>query len=110
MYPVVQDRKIRVGIVGCGRISKNHFGSVDQHADDMELAAVCDIDAATLQAHRERYRVPGYVRMEDMLKSEKLDLVALCTPSGLHPDQAIMAAGYGVNVMTEKPMARPAAR
>ncbi|MFO1300088.1 MAG: Gfo/Idh/MocA family oxidoreductase [Burkholderiaceae bacterium] len=105
MYPVIRDRKIRVGIVGCGRISKNHFGSIEQHANDMELAAVCDIDAATLQAHREKYDVPGHVRMEDMLKSEKLDLVALCTPSGLHPDQAIMAAGYGVNVMTEKPMA-----
>lgn len=105
MYPVIHDRKIRVGIVGCGRISKNHFGSIEQHANDMELAAVCDIDAAALQAHREKYRVPGYVRMEDMLKSEKPDLVALCTPSGLHPDQTIMAAGYGVNVMTEKPMA-----
>ena len=105
MYPVIHGRKIRVGIVGCGRISKNHFGSIEQHANDMELAAVCDVDAATLQAHREKYRVPGHVRIEDMLKSEKLDLVALCTPSGLHPDQAIMAAGYGVNVMTEKPMA-----
>ena len=105
MYPVIHGRKIRVGIVGCGRISKNHFGSIEQHANDMELAAVCDIDAATLQAHRDKYGVPGHVRIEHMLKSEKLDLVALCTPSGLHPDQAIMAAGYGVNVMTEKPMA-----
>jgi len=40
-----------------------------------------------------------------MLKAEKIDLIALCTPSGLHPAETILAARYGVNVMTEKPMA-----
>jgi UDP-N-acetyl-2-amino-2-deoxyglucuronate dehydrogenase len=40
-----------------------------------------------------------------MLKAEALDLVALCTPSGLHPEQAILAARHGVHVLTEKPMA-----
>ena len=42
-----------------------------------------------------------------MLKAEKIDLIALCTPSGLHPAETILAARYGVNVMTEKPMAKP---
>jgi UDP-N-acetyl-2-amino-2-deoxyglucuronate dehydrogenase len=40
-----------------------------------------------------------------MLQKEDLDLVALCTPSGLHPEQAAMAAKHKVNVITEKPMA-----
>jgi len=40
-----------------------------------------------------------------MLKAEKIDLIALCTPSGLHPAETMLAARYGVNVMTEKPMA-----
>ena len=40
-----------------------------------------------------------------MLKAEKIDLIALCTPSGLHPAETILSARYGVNVMTEKPMA-----
>jgi UDP-N-acetyl-2-amino-2-deoxyglucuronate dehydrogenase len=43
--------------------------------------------------------------MADMLARERLDLVALCTPSGLHPQQAILAAKNGVHVLTEKPMA-----
>lgn len=94
-----------MAVVGCGRISKNHFGSIEKHADQIELAAVCDIDRSTARAHQEQYGVPAYTRLEDMLKAEKLDLVALCTPSGLHSDQAVLAARYGVNVMTEKPMA-----
>jgi len=40
-----------------------------------------------------------------MLEKETFDLVALCTPSGLHPSQTALAAQHGVNVMTEKPMA-----
>jgi UDP-N-acetyl-2-amino-2-deoxyglucuronate dehydrogenase len=103
-YPTIKGRKIRVGLVGCGRISKNHFGSIEQHAADLELAAVCDVDAAALQAHTAQYSVPGYASMADMLAKEQLDMVALCTPSGLHPQQAILAAQHGVHVLTEKPM------
>jgi len=105
MYPTVTNRKIRIAIVGCGRIAKNHFGSLEKHTDDLELVAVCDNNAETLKAHQDQYKVKGYLRMEQMLEQEELDIVALCTPSGVHPDQAVLAAKYGVNVMTEKPMA-----
>lgn len=105
MYPVIKNRKIRIGVVGCGRISKNHFGSIEKHADHIELVAVCDINQATLVEHQAQYKVPGYQRLEDMLSSEKLDLVTICTPSGMHPDQVVLAAKHGVHVMTEKPMA-----
>ncbi len=105
MFETINDRKIRMAIVGCGRISSNHFGSIEKHADNIELVAVCDTNKLTLDEHAERYDVPGYQNMETMLESEDIDLVALCTPSGIHPDQAELAARYKVNVMTEKPMA-----
>ncbi len=103
-FPTITGRPIRVGLVGCGRISKNHFGSIEQQAQDTQLAAVCDVDPKALRAHTDQYQVPGYVSMADMLATEQLDLVALCTPSGLHPQQAILAAQHGVHVLTEKPM------
>jgi len=99
------DRKIRIAVVGCGRISKNHFGSIEKHADELELVSVCDVNTEVLKAHEAQYGVNGYRRLEDMLEKEELDLVAICTPSGLHPDQVILAAKHGVHVMTEKPMA-----
>jgi UDP-N-acetyl-2-amino-2-deoxyglucuronate dehydrogenase len=101
----ITDRKIRIAVVGCGRISKNHFGAIERHADDLELVAVCDSNPATLNAHTDTYRVPGYAHLSDLLTQAQPDLVALCTPSGLHPDQAIATARHGVHVMTEKPMA-----
>ncbi len=105
MFPLIQDRKIRIAIVGCGRISKNHFSSIEAHSDHTELAAVCDIDAKVLAEHMERYKIPGYQNFEELLKAERPDIVVLCTPSGIHPDQAVLAAKHKVHVMTEKPMA-----
>jgi len=105
MSKAIENRKIRIAIVGCGRIAKNHFGSIASHSDHLELVAVCDNNLSVLTSHQQQYQVPGYAHIEDLLNNERLDLVALCTPSGLHPEQAIAAARHGVHVMTEKPMA-----
>jgi UDP-N-acetyl-2-amino-2-deoxyglucuronate dehydrogenase len=104
-YPVIKDKKIRIAVVGCGRISKSHFSAIEKLGNDLDLVAVCDIDPIALKEHSEKYKVSAYLDMEDMLNSERLDLVALCTPSGIHPDQTVIAAKHKVNVMTEKPMA-----
>ena len=104
-YTPITGRKIRMAVVGCGRISRNHFASIEKHSEQLELAAICELDPTVLAEHAERFKVPAYRDMEEMLQKEKLDLVALCTPSGIHPDQAVLAASYKVNVLTEKPMA-----
>ena len=104
MTPIT-GRKIRVAVIGCGRISKNHFGSIEQHAEHLELVAVCDTNQKVLDAHAAQYKVPGFRRLEDLLESTELDLAIICTPSGLHPSQTITVARHGVHVMTEKPMA-----
>jgi UDP-N-acetyl-2-amino-2-deoxyglucuronate dehydrogenase len=98
-------RKIRVALVGCGRISAKHFDSIERHAECLELVAICDIDKGVLKEQISCLDVRGYLSMRDMLEKEELDLVTLCTPSGIHPDQTVLAASYGVDVMTEKPMA-----
>ncbi|MDA7459435.1 Gfo/Idh/MocA family oxidoreductase [Planktomarina temperata] len=104
-FPIITDRRLKVGVVGCGRISKNHFGSILKYPEDLELAAVCDIDADALSHATAEYNVQGYTELKDILARETLDLVVLCTPSGLHPSQAILAAAHGVHVVSEKPMA-----
>ena len=104
-YPVITNRKIRMAIVGCGRISKNHFGSIEKHQDNIELVSICDVQQDVLSEHETTYKVKGYLDLCDMLEKEDLDLVVICTPSGAHADQTELCAKHGVNVMTEKPMA-----
>ena len=104
-YPLVTKRKIRIAVVGCGRISKNHFASIEKHKDNIELVSICDVQQSVLSEHESAYKVKGYLELCDMLENEELDLVAICTPSGIHADQTELCAKHKINVMTEKPMA-----
>ena len=105
MFSTIADRKIRLALVGCGRISAKHGEAIRRHHNDIELTAVCDIDSDALDKATAEYQVPGYQKLEEMLEAEQLDVISLCTPSGLHPEQAILAAKSGVHVISEKPMA-----
>ena len=104
-YPIVSNRKIRAAIVGCGRISKNHFESIDKNKKYIELVSICEKNKKTLVKFQNSYNLKGYIDLGEMLKKENLDIVILCTPSGLHAQQAILCAKYRVSVVTEKPMA-----
>lgn len=101
----IRGRKIRFAVVGCGRIANNHFEALKKHADRAELIAVCDTDAEALEKAVTDTGAEGYAGYKNLLHEAKPDIVALCTPSGLHPRQAIEAAEAGIHVMTEKPMA-----
>lgn len=101
----ITDRKINVALVGCGRIAKNHFQAIEQHQERLTLTAVCDTDPTALDAAMAQYKVDGYSSIDELLKQANVDLVILCTPSGLHPQQTIKAAAAGKHVLTEKPMA-----
>ena len=104
-YPSITDRKIRLALIGCGRISANHFGAVERHADRVDLVDVCDENAVALKQAVGRTGASGHRSLTEMLKTTAADLVILTTPSGLHPEQAIQVAQSGRHVMTEKPMA-----
>jgi UDP-N-acetyl-2-amino-2-deoxyglucuronate dehydrogenase len=101
----ITDRRIRIAVVGCGRISANHFGAIEAHKQHLQLVGVCDVDTNALKAAESKYGVTGFDTLEGMLRGCDADVVALCTPSGLHPSQAIQVAQAGKHVMTEKPMA-----
>ncbi|MGA8707014.1 MAG: Gfo/Idh/MocA family oxidoreductase [Steroidobacteraceae bacterium] len=102
----ITGRPVRIGVIGCGRISVNHFKAIEAHPGKLQLAAVCDTDEAVLQATASRLNVPGYSSLAELLRSDvDVDVVVLCTPSGLHPTHAILAARAGRHVITEKPMA-----
>ena len=101
----ISGRKIRLAVVGCGRISKSHFSSIKAHRDEIELVGVCDTDRKRLEETALAHGAPGYNALADLLAGSEADVVVLATPSGLHARQAIEAAKAGCHVITEKPMA-----
>ncbi len=101
----VNERRIRFALVGCGRISKNHFDAIEKHTEDCELTDVCDVDAEALSAAADKTGARGHRTLTSLLDSTTADCVILATPSGLHSDQSIRIAQSGRHVITEKPMA-----
>lgn len=101
----ILDRKIRVAVVGCGRIAKNHFAAIASHADEMILSGVCDADSVRLKEACSSTGAAGYSSLKELLLHCDADVIVLATPSGLHARQAIEAAEAGRHVVTEKPMA-----
>jgi UDP-N-acetyl-2-amino-2-deoxyglucuronate dehydrogenase len=95
---------VRVSLVGCGRISKNHLEAIGQ-VKGIRLVAVADTDIARARAVGESKGVPGFGSLDEMLTAVPSDLVTVCTPSGLHPQHGSIAAQAGRHVLTEKPMA-----
>jgi UDP-N-acetyl-2-amino-2-deoxyglucuronate dehydrogenase len=105
IYDNIKDRKIRMALVGCGRIAANHFAAMEQHAQDIEVVDVCDVDPVALEKAVARTGAQGHAGLTQMLASTNADVVVLTSPSGLHPEQAVEIARSGRHVMTEKPMA-----
>jgi UDP-N-acetyl-2-amino-2-deoxyglucuronate dehydrogenase len=98
------DAVYRVALVGCGRISRNHVDAI-KATPGLELVGACDILPERARSVADETGVPWFVSYEEMLDTVECDLVTIATPSGLHAEQGVRAAGAKKHVVTEKPMA-----
>jgi UDP-N-acetyl-2-amino-2-deoxyglucuronate dehydrogenase len=95
--------KIKFAIIGCGRIAQRHAEHIHKLG---ELVAVCDIVFDKAKAMATTYHAKAYEQISDMLATEKaVDVVAVCSPNGLHATHSIAALQAGFHVLVEKPMA-----
>ena len=95
--------KLGWGIVGCGVIAPWHAESV-RRCPDAELVAVCDVDEPKGKAFAEKYGVAFCKDHRELVAREDIDVISVCTPSGLHGEVTIAAAEAGVHVLCEKPL------
>jgi UDP-N-acetyl-2-amino-2-deoxyglucuronate dehydrogenase len=96
---------VRFAIIGCGGMGGGHVGSINA-IPDTQIVAVCDI---IKERAVDRAKIAGkgckpYTSIANMLKRDDIDVVCICTPSGLHAKHGIMAAKAGKHVITEKPI------
>ncbi|KYZ76415.1 oxidoreductase [Anaerosporomusa subterranea] len=92
------------GLIGCGRISKNHLESL-KALPGAKLVAVADVKAEVLSAAASKYQCQGYEDYHELLANPEVEIVNICTESGLHARIAIDAMKAGKHVLVEKPMA-----
>ena len=82
-------KKLRVGVIGCGRISVRHFIPLTS-IEDVELVACCDIKKERADEAAKTYGIRAYYSYEDMIENENLDAVHLCLPHYIHSQAGIL--------------------
>ena len=99
--------KIRVGIVGLGWVAQIFHLPLLSKMDDVDLVAVCDKDKSRARFIAEKFGVEHcYSDYEEMLKSEELEAVVICTSTDAHLPIATACLQAGKDVFVEKPIAR----
>ncbi len=97
-------KKLRVAVIGCGRISVMHFDGIFAFGDRIELVACCDNKRERADYYADKFHVKAYDDYKEMLNEETLDAVHICLPHYLHCEVSEYAFKKGVHVLCEKPM------
>jgi len=100
---IMNNEKIGWGIIGCGVIAPFHADAV-QANEQAELIQVCDVVEEKAQKLGEEYGCSYVTSIEELLANDDIQAVSICTPSGMHSEQAIAAAQAGKHILCEKPL------
>ena len=100
------NKKIRIGIIGTGGISKSHIRAYLRQPD-VEIVAGCDLIPGKAEAGFAKCEVPAgakfFTDYKEMLDTVELDAVSVCTYNRTHAECAIAALDKGLDVLLEKP-------
>jgi predicted dehydrogenase len=97
------ERKVRVGIVGCGKVGGLHAAALQQ-LPGAELAAVCDALLSRATSFAERYGGQAYGSPAELCQHAGCEVLLICTPHPLHEEPVLQAAKAGIHVLVEKPL------
>jgi Predicted dehydrogenases and related proteins len=96
-----EDKKVKFAVIGSGHIGKRHAEMISRD-DESELIAMVDIRSAK-ECDAEKFNVPFFNSIDELLSNKEIDfdVVNICTPNGLHAEQAIKALDAGKHVVCE---------
>jgi UDP-N-acetyl-2-amino-2-deoxyglucuronate dehydrogenase len=93
---------IKFAIIGCGRIAQRHAEHIKNNGT---LVAVCDIVEKKADALAQQYQAKAFYAIEDLLNAQlDIDVVAICSPNGLHAAHSINVLKAGYHALCEKPL------
>ena len=94
--------KVKVGVVGVGRMGTYHVGILSELVG-VELAAVVDTDPKNLNTIDKNYGIPGFSNHQDLYG--KVEVAVVAVPTGLHYPITKDLLSAGIHVLLEKPCA-----
>jgi UDP-N-acetyl-2-amino-2-deoxyglucuronate dehydrogenase len=101
---MMRKKNINFAIIGCGVISEWHAKAIEE-IEGATLIGVTDVYEPSRIRFAESHNVKAFDSVESLLSDPSIDVVNICTPSGLHAPLAVAAANAGKSIVVEKPMA-----
>lgn len=98
-------KKLKVAVIGLGRIYPRHIDDSINQLNELELVAVCDIDKKLAQKVGKKYQVQAFNDYKEMIKNTKVDIISICTPNATHYDIGLYLAKQNIHTIMEKPLA-----
>lgn len=98
------NKPLGVGVIGLGRISPRHIEDSIKQIKELRLVAVCDINSKLAREVGKKEQVPFYKQYQDLIKNKDVEIVAVCTPNGLHYPMGKAVAQTGKHCVMEKPV------
>lgn len=103
--PFSPDRKVRVGVVGCGYIANKVHLPILRKLSSVEIVAVCDRDGSAADITARRFAIgKSFVDSGEMFRRSQLDLVDICTPADQHASTLLEALEADAHCLVEKPL------
>ena len=98
-------QKLKVGIIGAGRIGQVHAKSITYHIPQAEIKAISDIYVQGAQKVAADLGIPNaYADYHDILNDPEIEAVLICSSTDTHADIACEAAEAGKHIFCEKPV------
>jgi predicted dehydrogenase len=96
-------KKYGIGVVGAGMIGNFHARAI-KGLPNAELVSVCEQVAERGQKFAAEHGCGCFENLEKFLSDNRIDVITVATPSGLHRDVAVAAARHGKHCIVEKPI------
>jgi predicted dinucleotide-utilizing enzyme len=97
--------KLKVGIIGAGRIGQVHAKSITYHIPQAEIVAISDIYVEGAKKVAQELGIPNYYEdYHEILNNPEINAVLICSSTDTHADIAIESAKAGKNIFCEKPV------
>lgn len=99
-------KKVKVCMVGAGRVGKLHSGTLKRYIPDGDVVALVDTQQTMLEETGRDFGIESlYTSLEEALDKSDFEAVIITTPTPSHKSSAVLAAEHGKHIFLEKPMA-----
>ena len=104
---MASDGKVRIGVIGAGRIGKIHIENLVYRVPDATVVAVADVDVENTRKWAAPYGIKKVLaEPKELINDPEIDAVVICSPTDTHAEYVIEAARAGKQIFCEKPIAQ----